>query len=73
VRPLQAFQITVEAPDREALLVKWLSELNYLHITQHMLYAEFKLLNWRAQGLTAEVKGEPIDPARHAVHTEIRR
>jgi SHS2 domain-containing protein len=72
VLPVETERLCVEADDREALLVKWLSELNFRHLTQHRLYRAFAILRLSARRLEAEVRGERIDPARHTVYTEIK-
>jgi SHS2 domain-containing protein len=76
VRPTTETTLTVRAPDREALLVRWLSELNYRHTVEHTLYSTFAVERLDEDGdelvLTATVRGEPIDPDRHVVHTEIK-
>lgn len=68
--------LTVEGRDREALMVHWLSELNYRHTVDRVLYATFVVdeLTTIDDGLTltATVGGEPTDPERHTVHTEIK-
>jgi SHS2 domain-containing protein/predicted Zn-ribbon and HTH transcriptional regulator len=41
VQPAAAETVEVEADDLPGLLVRWLSELNFRHITTHRLYARF--------------------------------
>lgn len=72
VRHREKVQVEVDASDRAALLVRWLSELNFRHITQHKLFSQFQLIELSDSRLTAEVYGEPIDPDRHTVYTEIK-
>ena len=72
VQPKTAERITLDAPDLPALLVRWLGELNFRHVTRHFLFSEFLIHDVNEQRLTAEARGEPIDPARHTVHTEIK-
>ncbi len=68
--------ITVQGRDREALLVHWLTELNYRHTVDRQLYSTFVVKDITTSEeellLTATVGGEPTDPARHTVHTEIK-
>lgn len=68
----ETHRIAVEAADREALLVEWLSELNYLHVTEHVLLSRFTVESIDDRRLTALVGGEPVDPERHTVYTEIK-
>jgi SHS2 domain-containing protein len=76
VRTLDATRLTVDGRDREALMVRWLSELNYRHTVENVLYGavEVETIDETDDGLTltAIARGEPIDPARHTVHTEIK-
>lgn len=76
VRADTATTVTVRGRDYEALLVRWLSELNYRHTVNRQLYATFVVEEIVATedgfALTATVEGEPTDPARHTVHTEIK-
>ena len=68
--------ITVDGRDREALMVRWLSELNYRHTVDDVLYGAFEVESIEDTDdhltLAATVRGEPIDPARHTVYTEIK-
>lgn len=43
VSPAAAETVAVGADDRPGLLVRWLSELNFRHITTHRLYARFEV------------------------------
>lgn len=72
VLPQAGEEIRVEGPDEESLLVRWLSELNYRHITEGKLFREFRVKKLQRNSLEAEVKGEKIDPGRHRIHTEIK-
>jgi SHS2 domain-containing protein len=76
VRPAVASSVEVRASDREALMVRWLSELNFRHTAHRQLYGAFAVSSVEARNgewvLEATVRGEPIDPARHVVHTEIK-
>jgi len=64
--------ISIDAPDRVALLVYWLSDLNYRHVTEHRIFSDFKVLRLSDRNLEAEVSGEIIDPIRHTIFTEIK-
>jgi len=65
-------KIEVQAGDVEALLVAWLSELNFYCITEFELYGEFAIEEISPTAVRATVRGEKIDPARHVIHTEIK-
>jgi SHS2 domain-containing protein len=76
IRPTDATTITVDGHDLEALMVRWLSDLNYRHTVEHVLYGAFEVntIDEQTDGLTltATVRGEPIDSDRHTVYTEIK-
>ena len=71
VRPAERQVLCVEATDREALLVRWLSELNFLHQTEHQVYSRFNILEMCDTRLMAEVWGEAIAVC-HRVHKEFK-
>lgn len=72
IQPQFERKVAVEAGDGEALLVAWLSELNYRCITELELYGEFVIEAISPTGVRATLKGEKIDPARHVIQTEIK-
>ena len=76
VRAETETQIAVAGRDREALMVRWLSELNYRHTVDHLLFCDFAVdsIEETEEGvvLTGTARGEPLDPARHTVYTEIK-
>jgi SHS2 domain-containing protein len=72
VNPAHSEKMVVTAPDREALLVRWLSELNFLHVTRHRLFCRFQIMLLSEREIVAEVGGEDIAPERHTIHTEIK-
>jgi SHS2 domain-containing protein len=57
--------VTVEATDRETLLVAWLNELLYLHEVEEFVAADFAVRDVTDTRLEAEVWGERVDRARH--------
>ena len=68
----QSWQVQVEAEDQEELLVRWLSELNFLHQCEHLVFSEFIVTALSETELRAEVKGEPIDLDRHEILAEVK-
>jgi SHS2 domain-containing protein len=64
--------VCVEAPDREALMIQWLSELNFRHVTRNLVFSRFEVWAWDPKKLAARVGGELIDPSRHTIYTEIK-
>jgi SHS2 domain-containing protein len=71
-RSTESVRVSIDAPDRVALLVRWLSDLNYRHVTEHRVFSDFKVLTLTTEHLEANVSGEVIDPARHTIFTEIK-
>lgn len=72
VHPLETVRIDLTANDLEGLLVEWLTELNYLHVTRHLVFCEFELVVGNDHHLMGEAWGERIDLARHEILTEIK-
>lgn len=72
VQPRAALPVAVAAEDRAALLVRWLSELNFLHATQGWLFCAFEVEALGERRLAATARGERYDDACHTVYTEIK-
>ncbi len=72
VESREAVSFELEAPDLQALLVRWLSELNYYHITQRWVFSRFAVKQLTERHLVAQAWGEPIDPKRHPIYTEVK-
>ena len=72
VNPNSELRVEVQATDREALLVTWLSELNYLFLTRKELFASFHITEIDDESLTATIKGEKLDLDRHEIYTEVK-
>jgi SHS2 domain-containing protein len=68
----ETMRISIDALDRMALLVRWLSDLNYRHVTEHRLFSKFEIVKFDERHLEADVSGEIFDPARHTIFTEIK-
>lgn len=71
IQPRVRRAVRVEAAEPEYLLLDWLNELLYLFDTQHFLGSEFQIA-LGAAGLTAEIVGETLDPARHLLEHEVK-
>jgi SHS2 domain-containing protein len=69
--PRERVEIACAAPDDELLLVDWLNALIYESATRHMLFSRFEvsITDGRLHGFAL---GEPIDPTRHELGTEIK-
>ncbi|RMD90240.1 MAG: archease [Calditrichaeota bacterium] len=72
VNPDMERKVAVEASDREALLVNWLNELNFLFFTKREIYKVFEIENLTDTALNATVRGEKIDYDRHEIYTEVK-
>lgn len=65
-------ELSVGACDTEELLVRWLSELLFLHDAEGQLFSRFAVSLLTPTHLRALVSGEPFDPVRHPVKTEVK-
>jgi SHS2 domain-containing protein len=72
VEPREEDTIRAEAPDREALLVAWLSELLVRHSLDGKVYSCFEVTTLGDRRLEGRVWGEPTEPDRHGAHTELK-
>jgi len=72
VRCRETRAVSVEAADREALMVRWLSELNIAHETSGYLFCTFDVTECSETEMQATVGGEKIDRARHVLLAEIK-
>jgi SHS2 domain-containing protein len=76
VQPRHAVVQQCTAPDIASLFVEWLNELLYQREVNDWLFAcaEVARLEQGAQGWVLEgiARGEPIDPRRHEIHTEVK-
>lgn len=60
-------RIGVSAPDTEALLVAWLSELLFLFETRRLVFSDFNICRLNPESLEAVGLGETYDPQKHPV------
>jgi len=59
--------VTVEAADREALLVAWLNELLYLYEAKGFIGKDSSVVSWSDTRVDTEIWGEAVDRTRHVV------
>ena len=71
VRPEQVLEVKLSGTDREYLLFDWLRELLYRFDAEHWVYRDFTV-TVRPDGLTATIRGEPLDPAQHGLSHEVK-
>jgi len=72
IQPKTELRVEIRAQDREELLINWLNELIFLLESRHFLPATFEFDSLTDQQLNARVRGEAIDPTRHALEREIK-
>jgi len=67
------YEIILEAPDLEQLLVDWLSELLFLNSANNLVFGFFKVeLDEKKKQLTARVFGEKFTLSKHKIGSEIK-
>lgn len=72
VEPRETRTIKVEGVDMDDLLVNFLREALYLFNGERWLAKKFTLLEFEDNRLAAEARGEPFDPGRHRIETELK-
>ncbi len=72
LRRREKLTVSLESPDREALLVDWLNRLLYLFDVQGFLGREFHLTSLSDRRLEAIAWGEALDPERHPQKTAVK-
>lgn len=72
VRLVERRTRTVEAAEREGLLVNWLNDLLLLLNADGFVPADFEVKDLSDTRLRADVLGEPVDPARHRFRLDVK-
>jgi SHS2 domain-containing protein len=65
IKPIKPLELSVEAVDREALLVAWLGELLYLFDARRLVFSRFEIEELTDRSLKARAWGEDFDRERH--------
>ena len=65
------YDIQLDAPDLEQLLVDWLSELLFLNSAKNLVFSSFKV-SIDEKHLSAQVFGEEYDTSKHKMGVEIK-
>ena len=65
------YQIELNAPDLEQLLVDWLSELLFLNSAKNLVFGSFKVAI-DENHLSAQVFGEKYDTSKHKMGVEVK-
>ena len=64
--------IVIEAGDREELMVKWLSELNYRHQVDGLVFSHFVIDELNDGRLVGVASGEAISGGHPQIHCELK-
>ncbi|MGI0150138.1 MAG: archease [Thermoplasmata archaeon] len=71
VKPVGESEVRLTADDTPILLLRWLSELLYVHETQRLLFSSFDA-HVAETSLVGHARGEPIDKRRHELKLAIK-
>jgi SHS2 domain-containing protein len=71
IDPVGQYDIRLEAPDLEQLLVDWLSQLLFLTDAQNLVFGKFQV-TLTGNRLSAQVFGEKYDTKKHRMGAEIK-
>jgi len=71
VRPVEEVSFTIEGDRHDELLRDWLAELLYTFHAERLVFSQFEVSLGEGK-LTAAVRGEPIEPARHEIDVEVK-
>jgi SHS2 domain-containing protein len=71
IDPVGEYEILLDAPDLEQLLVDWLSELLYLNGAQGLVFGKFEVTIAGCH-LSARIYGENYDTKKHRMGVEIK-
>ena len=64
--------IVTEGADWEDLLVNYLREVLYLFNGEGLILSDYAIAEINPRHLVGEVRGEPFEPGRHRIKTEIK-
>ncbi len=72
VSPVTSVPIRAGGADIEETLVRWLSELLYLHDVRGFLFSVIRVSGISPTSVRGVASGEPFEPGRHEVRTEVK-
>jgi len=72
VKDKDNIEVKVEGDSKESLLVNWLNELIFLEDSKKSIFCKFNISKAENKLIIAKVRGEKIDPARHAMARSIK-
>ena len=64
--------VRVTGSDLPDLMVKWLDELNFVHLTEGVAPSDFRVSHIDEREVRAVVSAHPLGPGRPAILTEIK-
>ncbi len=71
INSIGQYEIQLNAPDLEQLLVDWLSELLFLNSAKNLVFGKFNIIV-KNTDLTAQIFGEEYNTSKHKKGTEIK-
>lgn len=71
VQPVGEIEVRLTADDLPTLLLRWLTELLYVHETERLLFSSFDA-HVDGISLVGHARGEPIDKTRHELKLAIK-
>ncbi len=71
VAPVRETRFQLEADRLDELLRDWLAELLFAFHAEHIVFSQFDVTIEDTR-LTATARGEPIDPKRHELASEVK-
>lgn len=72
VRAVRSFHVEAAGHDNESLLASFIEELLFISDTKQVFLKEFRITKLDGHRLSAEAKGEDIDPLRHIIKTPVK-
>ena len=67
IKKNEKLEVAVTAESAEELLVNWLNELIYVFEVKKMVFGQIKILKLSKTELSAQLKGEKFNPAKHVI------
>ncbi|MBN1154941.1 archease [candidate division KSB1 bacterium] len=64
--------IDVAADNYEELLVTWLTELNYIFISENRIFDKFEITRFKNFELSSIISGDTFDPRKREIYSEIK-
>ena len=71
VKPIGEIEVRVSADDAPTLLLRWLTDLLYVHETEHLLFSSFDA-KVGAGSVVGLARGEGMDKSRHGLKLAIK-